>query len=195
VPHWFQPKLGRRALAAGCAAGVVLMGLLSFASCGGRQGRGHNLGRSEDKFFSASGRITERASRPFSLVFLETSDGKLHLIQSSPIADELRRLIGMNVFVTGKTLRGGLDADTRVIDVESYDLLRLPSGEQPIVGIVRLGGWLLEGDAVWKIEGDFAEILNMFEGAKVWVVGVVQRSVPRYSYKILLVTEYGVIRP
>jgi hypothetical protein len=173
---------------------VALMVLLSAWGCGGTKGQGD--GGDVGKIVAVNGRISTRGSTPFSVVMLEAADQKTYIIEQSPLADELRSLDGMEVFVRASVITRPEDQGP-TLDVISYDLRALPSGDIPIVGYIRPGGFL-EDDSmiIWKLDGDFAEILRTFVGAKVWVVGVDQPNVDTpdgTTYRVILVTEYGVI--
>lgn len=180
-----------------CTIAVTFATSLLTTGCGGRQGQAGDSGGIDDGIVITNGKISTRGSTPFSLVMLEATDGTLYFVQSSVLGDELRSLVGMDVSVTGRVLPSD-DVENPTIDVISYELLALPSGEVPIVGIVRPGGWIEDNNMVqWILEGDFAGVLRTFVGAKVWVVGVNQRWENRKDSvaRVILVTEYGVIRP
>jgi hypothetical protein len=179
------------------ATGSVLLMLLAVAGCGGEAARG---GDKEDGEVTVLGQLSRRGSTPFSMVRLQAKDGMSYWIQSTVLGDELRRLVGMEVAVTGRLVPN--EEGENILMVQYYDLLQLPSGEKPIVGIVRVrsGGpvWVFDdNDVQWSLQGDFREVLRSFAGAKVWVTGVVQKklNVGQGAVRTLLVTEYGVIRP
>lgn len=175
---------------------VVMVAAITVALCGCGGSSGQGGSRSVDEFVVVRGKLTELGGTPFSLLALETQSGKVYMIEQSSLAEELRTLTEMEVSVRGKVLRDS--ADEPALDVISYDLLALPSGEVPIVGVIRSGGLIEDTNLVtWVIQGDFETLLQTFVGAKVWIVGVPMQSVdrPDATYRAILVTEYGVIRP
>jgi chloramphenicol 3-O-phosphotransferase len=181
-----------------CLLGSVIAGLaasmLLGAGCAGS--KNDEQGDAEGAIVVVRGKISSQGSTPFALLVLEGSDGKSYAIENSHLADELRSLDGMEVTVRGSVLPRSAEHVT--IDVISYEILALPSGEIPIVGYIRTGGLIEDSSLVmWMIEGDFADLLRNFVGAKVWVVGVTRETVetPEARYHVILVTEYGVIRP
>ncbi|MEE9270516.1 MAG: hypothetical protein V3V49_09680 [Candidatus Krumholzibacteria bacterium] len=178
-------------------AGSALLMLLAVAGCGGNAARG---GDKDDGTVTVIGQLSRRGGTPFSMVLLQARDGMSYWIQSTALGDELRQLVGMEVAVTGRLVRN--DEGENILMVQYYYLLRLPSGEKPVVGIVRTrsGGpvWVFDDNNVhWSLQGDFVDVLRSFAGAKVWVTGVVQKklNVGQGAVRTLLVTEYGVIRP
>ena len=182
--------------------GIALV--LLAAGCGG-QASGYGGGDADagTKTVDVRGKLSRRGSTPFSLMLLQSSGGTTYMIQSTRIGDELRNLDGMEVAVTGVLVPN--EEDVQMLSVMSYDLLRVPSGERPVVGIVfsQRGAsaetpvWLVDRNNVyWSMRGDFEDVLKEFVGAKIWVTGVVQRSANtgRASERSILVTEYGVLR-
>jgi hypothetical protein len=188
----------RHCIALSC--GLTLAALL-VAGCGGtKSGNGGS-----DAVVEARGVVSMRGSSPFPFVFLQTGTGTGFVIEASDIGDELRQLEGMEVSVFGRVLPD-IEGETPMLRVEDYDLVRLPSGERPLIGVIGAGSltnevdtqvWLRDkSEKVWLIEGDFASLLLGFPGAKVWVVGVAKptSSPGGRTYQTLIVTEYGVIR-
>jgi hypothetical protein len=176
--------------------GMMAIALSGVYGCGGSKGQNGN-GGAEGDILIVQGKVSSRGSTPFSLLVLETTAGKLYLIEPSQVADELRALDGMEVSVRAKVLPQHQD-EHPALDVIDYELLALPSGEVPIVGYIRPGGMIEDTNMViWVIDGDFQDLLSSFVGSKVWIVGVPMQSVdrPEGTYRTILVTEYGVIRP
>jgi hypothetical protein len=174
---------------------MIGLGILLAAGCAGSQGNG-GKGNVEGDVIVARGKVSARGSTPFSMLLLEGADGKMYAIESGALTDELRNLDGMDVSVRGTVVPQTGEHVT--LGVISYEILALPSGETPIVGTIRPGGFIEDTNLiVWVIDGDFAGVLKDFVGAKVWVVGVPMESIerPEATYRVLLVTEYGVIRP
>ena len=142
-----------------------------------------------------------RGSNPGSLIMLEGTNGRLYVIQSSAIGEELRRLSGMNIEVEAVQLPDLGGEDEIVLAVRWYDLLALPSGERPIVGYVGTSEgavWIRDQtETIWIIVGSFEDVFRTFAGHKVWVTGVTTRSLDtaQYSTRSIHVTDYGVLRP
>ncbi|MFQ5510732.1 MAG: hypothetical protein ACE5EO_02685 [Candidatus Krumholzibacteriia bacterium] len=178
---------------------AAVAAMLLVVGCGGRAA--HDPGERGDGVIDVNGRLSRRGSSPFSLMLLRSAAGRTYMIQSSRLGDELRALDGMDVAVSGFLVPN--DENVPVIAVRRYDVLRVPSGEKPLVGIVRASRagnnaiWIVDdNDVQWNLRGDFREVLMSFVGAKVWVTGIVERSinVGQGSMRTILVTEYGVIR-
>lgn len=176
---------------------AVLGGVaLVLAGCAGSK-------ESKQDVVTARGRVSNRGSTPFSLVMFETTDGRSYVLQSSAIVEELARLEGMDVEVTG-IVRPDLEGDTPLFVAEDYDLLPLSSGERPVIGVINVTSNGIDryvvlvdrNDVRWIVEGTFAEVLAGFEGSKVWIAGVVKSNVTHGggTFKMLEVSEYGVIR-
>ena len=175
-------------------AGAVLTAVTVAGGCGGMKGQGDGQ---EARVVVLRGKVSSHGSTPFSLLLLESSDGKVYSIEPGEQADELRALADMDVSVRARVIPKAEDQYPG-LEVLSYDLLALPTGEVPIVGTIRSGGLIEDSNMVmWIIEGDFAAVLKTFVGSKVWIVGVTQESRLQpdgMTYKVILVTEYGVIR-
>lgn len=182
---------------------AVILALLA-AGCGGQASSdGSGEVDAGNRTVDVTGKLSRRGSTPFSLMLLQSSDGTTYMIQSTRIGDELRSLDGMEVAVTGVLVPN--EEEVQVLSVMSYDLLRVPSGERPVVGVVFSDArasagtpvWLVDRNNVyWSMRGDFEDVLKEFVGAKIWVTGVVQRSVNTggASVRSIFVTEYGVLR-
>jgi hypothetical protein len=178
-------------------AGMLVAMGFAVCGCGGTKGQ-NGAGGEEKRAVYLRGKVTSHGSTPFSLLMLQATDGKVYAIEPGQIADELRSLADMEVSVTATVVPQPED-QYPALEVLSYELLALPSGEIPVVGYIRQGGLIEDSNmTLWMIKGDFDTVLNTFVGSKVWVVGVTQESVLRpdgTTYKVILVTEYGVIRP
>jgi hypothetical protein len=190
-----SPDVNRHlALRAVCL--LVVTGMLW--GCGGASGGKRNGEAGETVY--VEGKISLRGSEPFPLILLETADGRFYMIDASPRADELKRLQDMPVGVTGKVLPN-VKGDAPALAVEAYDLLPLPSGERPVVGVIVMAtpenvAMRAEDDSIWELEGDFKTVFLGLVGAKVWIVGVRELAVntARANIRSILVTEYGIIR-
>jgi len=186
---WLRP-------AAAFAAALVLAWI---AGCGGPSGgKGQDAAPGETIY--VEGTVSLRGSRPFPLLLLEAKDGAIYMIDTSPKAEELKNLDGMTVGVTAKVLPG-VKGDAPALSVFAYDLLPLPSGEKPIVGVVvsaTLEQVVMQADdgAIWFIEGGFKTVFIDLAGARVWIVGDRRyaNNTKDGEVRSINVTEYGVIR-
>src|SRR5512139_742333 len=157
--------------AAALAAAVALSWV---PGCGGHSG-GQVRDAAPGETIYVEGKISLRGSRPFPLLLLEAKDGAIYMIDTSPKAEELRNLDGMAVGVTAKVLPG-VKGDAPALSVSAYDILPLPSGEKPVVGLVvsaTLEQVVMEADdgSLWYLEGGFKRVFIDLAGARVWVVG------------------------
>ena len=183
-------------------AAIVLL-VLFISGCGGTKSRkAASLDTAETgDIVSVEGRLSLRGSAPFPMLMLEIEKNGVVVIESTELKTELKSLSGMDVSVEGVVLPS-LDNATPVINVESYELLLLPSGDLPMVGriLIENGQCLLvawDNKRYW-IRGDFSDVFKDFEGAKVWVAGTIgeyalpeqpEDSVP---FKVF---QYGVLSP
>jgi len=177
---------------------IVACALLVTAAlgCGGGGHRTQRMPAGKSGQIVVQGTVTLRGTTPFQLLFLETGQGEAYMVQASPVADELERLSGMSVAITGELLPV-VPGEPPVVAPTSYEMLPLVSGDQPIVGEIGLDG----GECVLHttdgktllVTGEFASLLNQLEGAKVWVVGTVTKK--GRSARSISVVGYQVIRP
>ncbi len=148
---------------------------------------------------TVAGTLSLRGNMPHPVVLLELENGGFAVIQSSEFQGELEALSGMKVKIEGEVLPSPDDEPTAV-KARSYQILPLPSGEVPIVGVLNFqeDRFLLEaadGKRYW-LRGDFVTLLADFVGAKVWVVGKVgEVALPEKpaDAEPLWVTGYGVL--
>jgi hypothetical protein len=191
-----RPKLIR---AAGIFCVLVLSVGIAVGCGGGKSQKGD--GESEPQGdVVVDGKVSLRGSTPFTLLLLEGKDGTNYMIESSRVADELKQLEGMDITVTAKVLPH-IESDAPALSVRDYDMLPLPTGERPIVGVITSYPpdivYLNSKDGtIWSIKGDFRSILLDYTNAKVWVVG--DRLQPSASVdrgdREIYVTQYGVIK-
>jgi hypothetical protein len=188
-----------RALLALAAAGTAALLLAAFLGCGGPPGGKGQEAEPGDTIY-VEGKISLRGSRPFPLLLLEAKDGVIYMIDTSPKAEELRNLDQMAVGVTAKVLPG-VKGDAPALSVVAYDLLPLPSGERPIVGVIvaaSLDQVVMQADdgSAWVIEGSFRTVFLDLAGSKVWIVGDRRsaNSMVDGDVRSINVSEYGVIR-
>ena len=146
-----------------------------------------------------AGTLSLRGNMPHPVVLLELENGGFAVIRSSEFQGELEALAGMRVKIEGEVLPSPDDEPTAV-KAHRYQMLPLPSGEVPIVGVLDFqeDRCLLEaadGKRYW-LRGDFVTLLEDFVGAKVWVVGKVgEAALPEAPPDTapLWVTGYGVL--
>ena len=181
-------------------AAVVMAAAVLAAGCGGNKGRDGDGGGPQDEEIVVDGRVSVRGSTPFTLLLLEGRDGTMYMLESSRMAEELKQLDGMDITVTARVLPN-IEGESPALSVKTYDLLPLPTGERPIVGVILSPSpgqvFLRATDGMtWSVKGDFQSVLSGYNGAKVWVVGERNRGVPATSRDIreIFVTQYGVIR-
>jgi hypothetical protein len=144
------------------------------------------------------GTLALRGSQPFPMLVLELDDESTVRIESKTIQRELESLASMNVSVEGDVMPP-IDK-MPVINVTRYDMLRLSSGELPVVGVVSIVGdntILTErnGTTHW-IRGTLLPIIRDYSGARIWVIGALGDETapgePRGA-KSYWVTGYGVL--
>jgi len=182
------------ALAVWSAAGCLL-------GCGGSASEKRDA-RSAGETLYVEGKVSLRGSRPFPLLLLESSDGKIYLIDPSPLSQELEQLQEMSVGVRGRMLPE-VKMDVPTLSIASYEMLPLSTGQKPLVGTILQATaegvtMRAQDDSIWRLEGDFKSVFLGLQGAKVWVIG--EGDAPsspnarRDSPRTILVTEYGIIR-
>jgi hypothetical protein len=168
---------------------IAVLASISQSACGGGASHGGS-----DNYANISGEVLQEGQSSYSVVLIKADDGHLYMVQSSELGDELRNLVGMRVAARGP-ITGEMEG-VPIVALDWYDLLPLPSGERPVVGWVRNGGYIVtENEVVWKLQGDFGDLLATFVGSKVWVIGVIMQrmNTSEGSYRVLDVTDYGVI--
>jgi len=119
------------------------------------------------------GTLELRGSMPHPDMFLKMSDGVEVIIESKKLRDELRNLGGLPIAIEGemKSMRD----DIPRVEAKRYELLRLDTGEIPLVGYLTVQGsdLLLEatnGKRYW-IRGDLMGVIRDYNGAKIWIIG------------------------
>jgi hypothetical protein len=125
---------------------------------------------------SADGVLSMRGSTPFTMLVLETESGAVLNIESDDPAlmTELRGLVGLSCEIDGRVMTPLAPGSTR-ISATRYQLLPLPGGEMPIVGVLELDGGecvlvTKDGKRYW-IRGDLAGAIREYAGGRVWIVG------------------------
>ncbi len=175
-----------------------LLVLVGVPACGGSSaGKKQNADPGDTIF--VEGKVSMRGSLPFPILLLEAKDGFIYMIDSSPKAEELKRLDEMAVGVTAKVLPE-VGGETPALSVLSYELLPLPTGEKPVVGVLYASpdGVALKADdgSAYVIEGEFEPVFTGLSGAKIWIVGEQLSAVntSRGNVRTIHVTQYGVIK-
>lgn len=187
-----------RAAAIVGALTIAMAGVGVAPGCGGKKSAKGGTALLTGETLTVGGTLSLRGSTPFPELVLERDDGGIVLIQSSSIQDELKALSGMRVSVRGDVLESV--ADTPVLDATSYELLRLDSGELPIVGIITMETphcilTTRDGKRYW-VRGDLRGVIRDYEGAKIWIIGSLGDAAmpdrPKNSVPFW-VTGYGVL--
>lgn len=156
----------------------ALCGVLLLAGCGGKSVRAVSglRGVAPGEAVRVEGELSLRGSLPATTLVLMAGDAS-EIALDSPSSDlmhELKGLAGMRVRVDG-LVREPLDATLTRLEAESYELLPLPSGEVPVVGVVSIENnqcvlTTARGER-WWLRGDLSSVLRDYVGARVWVVG------------------------
>lgn len=172
--------------------------LVGVPACGGSSaGKKQNADPGDTIF--VEGKVSMRGSLPFPILLLEAKDGVIYMIDSSPKAEELKRLDEMAVGVSAKVLPE-IGGETPALSVLSYELLPLPTGEKPVVGVLFASpdGVALRGDdgSSYIIQGEFEPVFQGLSGAKIWIVGeqLAALNTSRGSMRTIHVTQYGLIK-
>ena len=179
---------------ASLARGILAILLAALVpACGAVKGRGHDDGSVE-----IEGTVSARGRAELGVAYLEATDGKVYILQQSNAAYEVRTLDGMDVrlraIVLPETLR-----DMPILEVRSYELLALPTGERPIVGFIyayppdNIVYLVDKGGLIYHIGGDFRRTLMDYNGAKVWLAGDIGFSATRLHERGIDVRAYGII--
>jgi hypothetical protein len=147
------------------------------------------------------GTLSLRGSTPITTPVLEIDSTEVVALdaKSPELLSQLRGLSGMRCAVEGNVLPF-VDQYLPRLSATRYDLLPLPDGKQPILGLVSVenGECVVttdQGKRYW-IRGDLVAVVSDYNGARVWVVGDTvdtdaknrpQKSTP------LTATGYGVV--
>lgn len=170
-----------------CACTVFILSAAS-AGCGSKYSDRHTGVTAVE----VSGTISLRGSQPYPVLLLVADDGSEYLLRSEALADELKNLKGMNVSLRG-TVPENSSVKIPVLTVDSYRLLPLEGGEEPVVGTVGIEEneclLIVDDDTRLTIVGEFSDVLSAFPGATVWVIG------ERPDEATMRVTGYGIILP
>jgi hypothetical protein len=178
---------------------ALLVAAIGVASgCSKKNVSVDSLGNTVGEVVRYDGTLSLRGSHPYPQLVLETKDGAVIHIQSKTLQAELKSLQGMHVSLEGEVLTPMEKTYAPVMDALRYDMLRLPTGELPLVGTVMV----IDGDCIltertgrrYWMRGDLVPILREYEGERVWVVGTKGAAPnPPQNTTPYWVTGYGVL--
>jgi hypothetical protein len=154
---------------------ILVAAALVTVACGGGNAK---PAPSQDQV-NLTGRVRLAGSTPLEAVMIQPEDSTMEVELVGELKEELERLSGAEVWVTGVRKEGG------GLAVARYEILEI-AGHVPLVGLVRVRG------ATVALVTDAGETLRMqdtpelltLDGAKVWVLLDSKGAV----------TGYGVIR-
>jgi hypothetical protein len=179
--------------------GLLAAALIALAGCGPKVSVEEVDGKVTGDLVHVEGELQLRGNMPQpELILVTAGAGQQIKITSDELRDELRSLAGMPIAVEGELKRKSDDLPR--IEAKRYQLLRLATGEQPLVGMLSLeeGECVLsagDGKRYW-IRGDLTGVIRDYGGAKIWVVGskgdAADASQPRGTVAYW-VTGYGVL--
>lgn len=156
------------------AFGVALVALAAVAGCGPKVPVDEVDGRVTGDLVHVEGELQLRGNMPHpELILVTTGAGQQVKITSDELRDELRSLAGMPIAIEGELKRKSDDLVR--VEAKRYELLRLDTGEIPLVGMLSTqeGELLLsasDGKRYW-IRGDLTGVIRDYDGAKIWIVG------------------------
>lgn len=186
-----------------CARGCIFVAML-FAACVAHAGT--RSVKSLDGVPTGTrvrmeGVMSMRGSTPLTILVLEVTNDVVVTLRphDADMQQALNSLDGLRVALEGEVIPP-LDPQTPRLDVDHYELLASPGGEDPIVGVIAMenGACVLatdHGKRYW-ITGGLAPALCEHAGARVWMVGKKAKhsegTQPRES-TAFTPTGYGVI--
>lgn len=185
------------------ATAVVGIALAATPGCGGKRARAVDSleGVDAGKRVRVEGTLSLRGSTPITTPVLEIDSTETVALDSkSPeLLTQLRGLSGMRCAVEGDVL-AFVDRNLPRLSVTRYELLALPDGKVPMVGVVSVeDGQVVvttEAGVRYWIHGNLVGVLTEYAGAHVWVVGDIfdtdSMMRPKKSTP-LTATGYGVI--
>jgi hypothetical protein len=158
------------------ATGIALVAFAGTPGCGGKSARHVDSLDIDPASACASKDAALRGSTPVTTPVLEIdSTETVALDAKSPaLLSQLRGLSGMRCAIEGDVLPF-VDNNLPRLSATSYELLALPDGKVPMVGVVSVedGQCVVtteKGTRYW-IHGDLVGVLTEYAGARVWVVG------------------------
>jgi hypothetical protein len=152
----------------------VLAAALVVAGCGPKMPVEELDGKITGDLVHVEGELQLRGNMPHPEMILVTAGaGQEVRITSDELRDELRSLAGMPIAIEGELKRKSDDLPR--VEAKRYELMRLATGEQPLVGLlaVQEGNCVLaasDGKRYW-IRGDLVGVISDYDGAKIWIVG------------------------
>jgi hypothetical protein len=160
------------------AAAVISAAVVGAMGCGGKSKKTSAEVVGEPVIYE--GILSLRGSHPFPQLVLELGDGRYVQIESDTVQEALKSLTSMRVAVEGEVI--GMTKKTKhqpampIVDASRFTLLRLPSGELPILGAVAVvdGECILtarDGGRRYWIRGDLTSVIREYNGETVWVIG------------------------
>ncbi len=153
---------------------AISLGMMFAGGCGPKPPADSLDATGDGDRVVVEGTVSLRGSMPSPLIILQLADGTEMIVEPrDEFRGELRSLSGFRVAVRGNMMRKG--APLPRIEAARYELLRLPSGELPVLGYLRSENDHLvlvasDGKRFW-IRGDLVGAIREYEGAKIWVVG------------------------
>jgi hypothetical protein len=173
----------------------VILAIVTYAACARNASNVRNEGGTIEDLI---GEVVAGDGKA-SAFLLRTYERGDFVIRPSGIGLELWTLEGMIVGIDGRLLSDNISYDLPMLEVATYDIIALPTGERPIVGWVY--AYDLEyislrtlGGELYYIEGDSKLDFSHLDGAKVWVVGGISPSLAEPREHWIDVEEYGLIR-
>ena len=183
----------------GVAAALIAM---MATGCNGKSRQVQSLeGVEAGKRVRVEGTLSLRGSTPFTTAVLAIDSTEAIPLDSkdASILAQLKALADMRCAVEGDVLPF-VDQNLPRLSVMRFELLPLPDGKQPILGIATIeDGQVIvtteDGKRYW-IHGDLAGVLAEYSGARVWVAGDIfdtdVNTRPKKSTP-LTATGYGVV--
>ncbi len=195
-------------LAARRSGGIVvsalaLVALAATPGCGGKHARqvASLDGVDAGQRVRIEGTLSLRGSTPITTSVLEIDSTEAIALDSKTpgVLAQLKGLSGMRCAVEGDVLPF-VDQNLPRLSATRYELLALPDGRVPIIGIASLedGQCIVTADSGTRywIHGELVGVLNEYAGARVWIAGDVfdtdAKARPKKSTP-LTATGYGVV--
>lgn len=185
------------------ATTLALVALSATPGCGGKRARQVSSleGVDAGQRVRVEGTLSLRGSTPITTSVLEIDSTESVALDSKKpgLLVQLKGLTGMRCAIEGDVL-AFVDRNLPRLSATRYELLPLPDGRVPIIGVASLedGECVVttdDGKRFW-IHGELVGVLNEYAGARVWVAGDVfdtdAKTRPKKSTP-LTATGYGVV--